>query len=165
MRGNWTPMGLFGRIFGRPDSLAGRAHDLVKVCRVVAVPAFVALAKEFSFLAQCEPAEWEFFATVAAARVALDQLKAVSAERYSVLSQIVVADLRKLDPQGEAALIDCNEFIKRGKSNADRVDLLGLWIVWNLVQRKPTLEETQAAPVIGHLVAKPMMTAWPQRPS
>jgi hypothetical protein len=130
----------------------------------MATQMFIPVIEQFKFLERCKPEEWDFFATIASVHVTLNRLNGeVAAERFKVLYPIVAEHVRKLDNQGEAALVDCQKFVMRSydKDNADHnIATLGLWVLWNVLRRQPTREEMNAAPGIGRILAEPFLGWW-----
>jgi hypothetical protein len=157
-------MGFLKTLFGKSDPLEKKADDLVAFCRIMATQMFIPVIERFKFLEHTKPEEWDFFATIASAHVALNELRSnVSPERFKHLYSIVAEHVCKLDKQGEAALADCQKFVMRSynKDNADHnIATLGLWVLWNVLRRQPTREEMNAAPGIGRVLAEPFLGWW-----
>jgi hypothetical protein len=148
------------------DPLDSQAESLVSACGILATTTFVPVIDQFTFLKTCKPEDWDFFAAVVAVNVALNTLATeVAAERFKRLDSIVAAQLNKWDRQGLAAVRDCQQFVNRAVTKGNNemqqaVQALGLWVLWNLLQRQPTDNELHAAPAIGMMLARPLQDWW-----
>jgi hypothetical protein len=174
-------MAILKNLFCKADPLEAKAGDLVNISHVMAIGWFTKVIDRYKFLERCSLQDWDFFATIASVHVALNKLiHEVSTDRFERLVPIIVAQVQKLDGQGEGALVDCQKFVMRclslekiepedcqkgmrslGKIELEKVkSALGLWVLWNVLRREPTDEEMQAAPFIGHVLAEPFFGWW-----
>jgi hypothetical protein len=157
-------MAILKNFFCKADPLEAKARNLVTLSHVMAMQWFIRLIDRYKFLERCKPQDWDLFATIASVHVALNGLTSeVSTDRCKRLFPIIVAQVQKLDPQGEAALVDCQKFVMRSpeKNEPEKIrSVLGLWVLWNVLRREPTYEEMQAAPLIGHVLAEPFFDWW-----
>ena len=153
-------MAILKNLFCKTDPLEAKAGNLVSVSHVMATQRFIRLIDRYKFLERCSPQDWDFFATIATVQVALIRLTSeVSNDQFKRLVSIIVAQVQKLDRQGEGALADCQRFAIR--NGPEEITLaLGLWVLSNVLRREPTDEEMQAAPVIGGALAEPFFDWW-----
>ncbi|WP_141701152.1 hypothetical protein [Methyloceanibacter methanicus] len=134
----------------------------------MAVATFIPVSDHYSFLKRCNSKEWDFFATAASVQAALlDLAQRVSGKRFKALHALIVSELHKWHPRGAEAVLDCQGFTHGNLDMQSPVvkdllpsDTLGLWVLWNLLQRKPTFEEAQAARGIGSALATPLHDWW-----
>ncbi|SRR6266508_1774017 len=160
-------MALLSKLFGgRADPLDSQAERLVSSCAILATASFVPIIDQFTFLRTCKPEDWDFFATVVAVNVALNNLASeVVPDRFKRLDSMVATQLNKWDAQGLATVRDCQQFVNRtvtkgGNETQQAVQALGLWVLWNLLKRQPTRDEFRAAPAIGGMLAGPLHDWW-----
>ena len=150
------------------DPLDAQAKRLVDATNILAISTFVPAVDQYPFLKQCNPNDWDFFATVASVQVGIaNLLHSVSSERFKLLYPIIAAALHKWNPQGEDAVRDCQAFIRRSLNHrsvaAENIlptDALGMWVIWNLLRRTPTREEASASRGIGGALATPIQDWW-----
>ena len=147
------------------EPLEGQAKGLVGAARLFAISAFVPLLEQYDFLGECKPEDWDFLATIGTVHVAINDLVlAVTPARFEVLySSFIFPALNNWNPHGQDAVLDCKQFVRRTLDASDEMspaDALGLWILWNLFQRKPSNEEARSAPVIGRTVASALQDWW-----
>ena len=150
------------------DPLEDQARRLVSAANILAVSTFVPFIDKYAFLKQCDPNDWDFFATAAAIHVAIASLiRSVSPERFKLLYLTITPEIHNWNRQGEDAILDCQRFIKRtldtqptGAESVLPTDALGMWIIWNLLRRAPTYEEAQASHSIGRALATSLHDWW-----
>jgi hypothetical protein len=150
------------------DPLEDQARRLVDATNILAISTFVPAIDQYPFLKQCNPKDWDFFATVASIQVGIANLiHCVPEERFKLLYPIIAAALHKWNPQGEDAVQDCQAFIRQSldpKSIAtgdiQPIDALGMWVIWNLLRRAPSRDEAQASRAIGRALAAPIEDWW-----
>jgi hypothetical protein len=152
--------------------LDSQAANLVVSCNAWAISSFIPLNDRFAFLRTCNPADWDFFATVAAVCVAVNNLArdvsagAISAERFKDLYAMVASQLRGWHVQGEDAVHDCQQFVKRTMERTEEqkhtrpAQALGLWVLWNVLKREPLDEESGAISAIGEMLSDPLHDWW-----
>lgn len=109
---------------------------------------------------------WDTLMLVGGVTVALSCLRErVTADGFMRLFSRVCRELDRYDPIGSRALEDCIAFIERSVTSAaePRVsaeDALGMWVLWNLYGRFPTLEESAPASAIGGLLSHTFSEWW-----
>jgi len=153
---------------GNLDPLYEQAKRLISAAHIAAISTFTPAAEQFDFLKECDPRDWDFFATAAVIQVALNSLAcSVSAERFKSLYTVIASEVHNWNSQGEDAILDCQSFIKHmldaEPADADRfapIDALGMWVIWNLLRREPTYAEAQASRAIGGTLATPLHDWW-----
>lgn len=156
-----------------PDPLEVRATKLVPAVRILATSSFTQLARRFPFIAEYKPHDWDFFVMAGGVSVALNALlRRVQHERFKSIYALIAPDLRQWNPQSENAIADCQRFVKHTLDGAPlqptseqplrhlAVESLGMWVLWNLMQREPTDEEAQAARSVGGLLAQSFDSWW-----
>ena len=163
-------MALWSRLRGKRDPLEQQAERLVASCNIQAVGSFVPASDQFDFLRARKSDDWDFFATVAAVNVALNNLASeVSSDRAERLNSIVTERLREWDARGAARVQECQQFVLRtmagtrtepGSVGEKAATALGLWLLWNLLRREPSFDEFHAAPAIGRMPAGPLHDWW-----
>jgi hypothetical protein len=153
---------------GNLDPLYEQAKRLVSAANILAISTFTPAAEQYDFLKECDPQDWDFFATAAIIQVALNNLaRSVSAERFKSLYAIIASEVHNWNSQGEEAILDCRSFIKRmldaepaGSESVAPIDALGMWVILNLLRREPTYAEAQASRAIGGALAAPLHDWW-----
>ncbi len=166
-------MGVISKLFCHGDSLQPQAERLVSAAKVVATTSFVPLLNDFPCLRKCNVENWDFFATAAATCVGINNLlEKISADQFrSLYNAAILPELQRWSPQGQDAVLDCQTFIKRiedanqldGEENNTTLlatDALGMWVFWNLFQRQPADEESNAARAIGQIIASQFQDWW-----
>lgn len=160
-------MTLLSKLFGRNDPLKPKAEQLVQVCSVMAIAAFIPMTKHYPFLEGHSPEKWDFYATVGAVVVGLNGLaRRLPEEKSRPLFSIILNELNKWDHQGVDAVHDCQEFAQKclvdGGNKLSPNDPIGMWVLWNMLQlqRVPTRDEANAASAIGYALAAPLHDWW-----
>jgi len=164
-------MATLSKIFRRADPLEPQAQRLVPACLVLSTSSFVPLLDNHPFLNECKVDQWDFFATAAAVFIGINNLKRhVSRRRFKSLYSVMLGGISQWNPQGEEATLDCQKFVARiidskapeqvSGDNSDATDAVGMWVLWNVLQRKPSYEEAPAAREIGLILASSLQDWW-----
>jgi hypothetical protein len=111
---------------------------------------------------------WDFFVTVAAVYVAMRALaKSVPDETFRAVGAGVFKKLDKWNPDGSRGFDDCQKFVERSlrSSGATRNDVMiedaiGMWLLWNLYGRAPTVEESAPARPLGGFLLHTFQNWW-----
>jgi hypothetical protein len=113
--------------------------------------------------------DWDFFVTVGAVCLAMIKLaKTVDRNSFEVLAGVITPQLRDWNVLGERALLDCQEFLVRtastnqpnyGESFTDH-DIVGTWVLWNLLNNQPSYEEGRVGGIIGQLLSEDLRDWW-----
>ena len=153
------------------ERLKKQATTLVPAANVAAVAAYMPLLKSFPVLSEIKPGDWDFFATVAAvymARVGMFNLPPDSA-RDDELSKVIEDQLSAWDAGGVPALEDCLRFTteRYGKlapagheSEFEGSDILGVWLVWNVLGRQPETEQECRVVRAAGIMVSPFLKWW-----
>lgn len=166
-------MGIFGELSGSKEVALGKqAADLVAAAQINATTMFVRLLDRFPVLREADVKRWDFILTVAGVFIATSRLNSLGlsdAQRES-LTDAVAQALAKWDPNGIRAFFDCKTLFE---SEYDRLavaghdpklvasDALGIWIVWNVLDRAPkTEDECKLVRVTGAMVTHAFFDWW-----
>jgi hypothetical protein len=111
---------------------------------------------------------WDFFLTVAAVVAAERSLATrVPKDTFQVVASRILERLDEWNANGSRGFEDCQQFVGRSlKSLGDRNDdvkfgdVLGMWILWNLYGRAPTLEEAGPARPLGGFLIRSFGNWW-----
>jgi hypothetical protein len=155
------------------DPVWGRADTLVQSAEINAASAFMPLRRRFSLLKTVEESQWDFFATVAGVFIASTRLSnlRLGEGREQELMDTVGARLNQWDAKnGIRAFEDCKSFFDRNfvaltnaghESQFVAADAVGLWIVWNILERAPdTNDERRLVRVIGAMIVHAFFDWW-----
>jgi hypothetical protein len=150
------------------DPLFEQASRLVTVAHTQAAASNFALLSEFPILESVPLESWDFFVTVAGVFVATTRLASFPEEREAQLTTQVVANLNEWSPRGLAGLRDCEAFFERTCEGLSKVkdpnfiaaDSLGMWIVWNVLERRPAFEDMGLVRAIGGLTIARFCDWW-----
>ena len=157
------------------DPLESQAKELVQTATLLSATSFVPLLDKYPFLSKCKAEDWDFFSTAAyvyAGLARLDCFYHLSKEQHKLLCSSIFLEINKWNPRGAEAVIDCKNFVYRTVKGCTELgvnvkylpeDSLGMWLLWNLFQRWPSLEETQAARAIGIVLAAPFADWWDEK--
>lgn len=144
-------MGIISNIFRSKNHLADRAEGLVPHAKIMAIGSFQPMSEKFDFLKTVQLDDWDYFVTVAVFFIGISRLNRIriSQRRRDELVEIAATHLLEWDRNSVAGFEDCQkffdpEFDRLSASGHDprfvAADALGLWIVWNLLKRKPSSE-------------------------
>lgn len=166
-------MNFIARLFGqRKDPLDERANNLVSAARMNATAAYASLSKQHPILLQTEINSWDFIITIAGVFIASTRLNnlRIGGDREDRLMAQVANDLNTWDQNAIGAFEDCKELFEREFDRLSAIghdpkfvasDALGLWIVWNLFNRRPhTGDEIALVRSVGALVTHAFFTWW-----
>ena len=136
------------------------SQELVWIAKTTAIASNVHFCTRFPVAAKIDPANWDFFITIASVWVALTYLNSanykISKAEIDEIWNVVNDSLVKEYPDGIRALKDCEAFMNQtlAADNKIRVDdALGCWIVWNLYGTKDLDEEqSQIIRILGDMV-------------
>lgn len=134
---------------------------------------------------------WDFFFTAACVFVALSTLdQHATQERVDSLSKLPFApspregsasksgpmktasDIiegfkEKWEHCGEAAVLDCSDFVESRMKDTKPENakdtfavLLGMWVLWNVYEEAPKASDSELAGAIGHLIATTFAPYW-----
>jgi hypothetical protein len=159
-------MGILAKLFRRPDPYLDAAKGLVPMAQLVATSIFVPLLRDYPTLHHVDLDDWDFFTTVAGVRLALVRVQETAGDKvYRRVFPAVASALVSWNPAALGALEDCYDFVGRAAetqgSESARAEETGMWVLWNLYRRSPTLEEARPARAIGDLLARPFYAWWP----
>jgi hypothetical protein len=146
-------MGLISTLLGKSDGpFDRRARTLVNSAQIQVTASYLPLVERFPLLQAAPPEQWDFFVTVAGVFIAATRLNnlGLSEPRKNHLMDKVASDLNEWNGDGIRAFEDCKALFDREYDRLTEVghdaqfvaaDALGIWIVWNLIGRRPTSEE------------------------
>jgi len=165
-------MNLLGKLV-RPEKAAlhEQLQSLLPAAQIAAKSSFNTIRKDQQFSRQMtmfDMPSWEFFVTLALVNAAL--LGLALDNRIDDVGPMVNMEVCKWNPDALRFLSDCAKFlvpaftgipVKRESSAfLDRFrDDTGMWVLWNLYGRVPTLEESQLGRCIGFFAA-PFLDWW-----
>jgi hypothetical protein len=163
-------MGILAKLLRRPDPYLDAAKGLVPMAQLVATSIFVPLLRDYPTLHHVDLDDWDFFTTVAGVQLALVRLQETAGDKtYRRVFPAVASALASWNPAAPGALEDCYDFVghaaeaptpNREGSESARAEETGIWVLWNLYRRPPTLEEARPARAIGDLLARPFHAWW-----
>ena len=152
------------------DPLQEQATRLVGSAKLQATTSLTALLDEYPVLKQVDPTQWDFFVTVGAVFIAISRLaNFVPEERTNRLTETVAENLDQWSKYGLGAFEDCKAFFERTHDGLSQdgtdptfiaSDALGSWIVWNVLERRPELEDMKLAHVIGAMTIHTFYNWW-----
>lgn len=157
------------------NRLTQNAEGLVPAAQLAAVSACIPLLDRYPFVASADPQWLDFLLSVGGVFVALSELnheagsEAAKDEARSTIERALVA----WNARGVTSIEDCTQFVDRTYDTLARTaqhqsdpkwlfaDSLGLWVVWNLLERAPeSTAETNAARAIGTILICDFKTWW-----
>lgn len=132
-------MSIIDKLFGNSDDKKGlekKANNLVDVAKMTAISTLQPLLQEFPQLAQASQLKhWNFLSTILSVQNALLHLhEYASGSVADKIKQIILDDLAKSYPQSTRFLQDLKGFLSQANSGSK--DVGGLWLLWNLTERK-----------------------------
>jgi len=169
-------MGMISKLFGSKENpLAEQARKLIGAASVFSVSLFEPTLKRFVVLEDVDVRRWDFIVTVAGVFISATRLNNLQAGtlREEKLMEIVSAQLDSWDKDGLRAFEDCKRLfeIEYDRLRATPVyqqdprflasDALGIWIVWNVLCRRPeTMEEIELVRAVGGAVTHAFFDWW-----
>jgi hypothetical protein len=149
--------------------LYDQAKHLVSFSRCIAVSSYTPFLTTGIISCDISVDDWDFFVTVGAVCLAMIKLaKTVDRNSFEVLAGVITPQLRDWNVLGERALLDCQEFLVRtastnqpnyGESFTDH-DIVGTWVLWNLLNNQPSYEEGRVGGIIGQLLSEDLRDWW-----
>jgi hypothetical protein len=146
-------MSLISKLLGKSeDPLDRQAGSLVSAAQVHATASYIPTLQRFPIVGTVPAEQWDFFVTVAGVFVAatrLNSLRLPEAREHRLMDR-VGTDLNEWSSDGIRAFEDCKALFEqefdrltglRHDPQFTTADALGLWIVWNLLRRRPTTDE------------------------
>lgn len=167
----WDRMIAEGKI-SRVDYLERQAAKLVSVAGINAIAIYEAVLDRVPIVPETKLNDWDFFVTVAGVFIAATRLHnmQIGEDREDHVLEIISRDLDSWNRNGTRAFEDCkslfeSEFDRLSSvghdSNFVASDALGIWIVWNLLGRKPqTQGEVALVRAVGALVTHAFVDWW-----
>jgi hypothetical protein len=146
-------MGLISKLLGKSaDALEPQATSLVNAAQIQATASYTSVLQRFPIVGTIRVEEWDFFVTVAGVFIAATRLNnlGLSEERENSLMDKIAANLDGWNSNGARAFEDCKALFERQYDRLVELghdqrfvtaDALGLWIVWNLLRRRPATDE------------------------
>jgi len=156
----------------RADLLFENAKLLVPAAHASAVTMFVPMLDRFPALESVDPKHWDFILTVAAVFLAATRLSGsrIGSVREEKLMEIVAQQLNVWDADGILAFEDCKTFFEiefdrlsstQHPQEFVAVDALGLWIVWNAMERQPDVQKDMIlVRTVGTIVVNGFFNWW-----
>ena len=140
---------------GKDDGLRESAERLVPSASVNAAAMFVPMLDQHPLLKKVNPEQWDFLLTVAGVFMAATRLQKAQLgdDRKQELMDVVARGLAHWSPKnGIRGFEDCKAMFKGNFDALTSIqheprfiasDAIGMWIVWNLLQRPPEAEEAR----------------------
>lgn len=160
---------------GKHDPLRETAERLVPSASVNAAAMFVPMLDEHPLLKKVNPKQWDFLLTVAGVFMAATRLQnlQIADDRKQELMDVVAHGLAHWSPKnGIRGFEDCKAMFERNFDPLTNVqhgprfvasDAIGMWIVWNLLQKPPEAqEERELARAAGASVVHTFFSWWDQ---
>jgi hypothetical protein len=138
---------------GKNDPLRGKAELLVSSAGVNAVTMFVPMVDQHPLLKKVNLEQWDFVLTIAGVFMGATRLQNLQLrdDRQRELMEVVSHSLTDWSPKnGIRGFEDCKKMFERNFDALTSIqheprfiasDAIGMWIVWNLLQRPPEAEE------------------------
>jgi hypothetical protein len=143
-------------------------EELIPTAKALAITASTSILKDqrFSrgvipFANDMEP--WDFFLTAACLEAAV--FGAAFDKKIDDLRPMIDEKVKEWNPDGLRCLADCGKFVENSLKGIplkrespafqERFrDAVGMWVLWNLHARAPTLEEARLQGVVGSMAAE-----------
>jgi hypothetical protein len=166
----------FRELLGLGDPLLKQADTLVQAAETYATETFTSLLKKFSFLREVDTKHWDFILTIVGVFIAVTSLGnlGLGENRQRKIMGKVGAKLTQWDPtNGRRAFEDCASFYERnynevtsagGEPRLVASDIVGSWIVWNILGRPPDSEEEhRLVRIVGGMTTHTFFNWWKGR--
>lgn len=168
-------MGLFFNRAKSQSELRSKAGKLVQYAHLNAIGSALPFLDEFPAARKVDPADWNFFVTIAAVFIGASRLTALklSTTAEEELMEIVVQCLTQWDNRALAAYDDCkgcfeyvfDQYEGRGVykgSGAKNLasDALGSWLMWNLFKQAPNDNELALQWALGAMTINAVFNWW-----
>ena len=160
----------------KEDPLLRQADTLVQVAEKYATGTFPPLLNKFSFLREVDKNRWDFILTIAGVFIAVTRLGNLRLDenRERQLMGKVGLKLTQWNPtSGRLVFEDCASFFERTfdalTSAGDEPpfvasDALGLWVVWNVLGRRPQSEEERGlVRTVGGMITHTFSNWWEEK--
>jgi len=146
------------------------AKTLVRMATIDFGGSLFLLLDKFPQLARVKSQEWDFFFAIGSVFAGLSDIGSRSESHKKFVRRMISDALMEWDRDGLRALEDCEGFVIRsidsistGDSEALQRHLsnfLGLWIVWNIFQKRPQDSDLELASVAGDLAFRMVAGCW-----
>lgn len=174
-------VGILKKLFIRsakhhPDLLTDAAQNLCNVARLVAVESFSGVSHQGSLFENVKPDEWDFFVTIGGVFIASAHMHFLDIpdDEKNRLSNIIFQNLAEWNQSSTMAYADCKEFYEDYYERLSKLEevnkkgaiyiasnALGLWVVWNLLDHRPTkADELKLANDIGSYIISSFSDYW-----
>lgn len=143
-------------------------EELVPTAKALAITAYTSILKDQRFSRAVavfanDLESWDFFLTAACLEAAV--FGAALDKRIDNVGPMIDKKVNEWRPDGLRSLADCGKFVenslkgiplkRESQAFQERFqDALGMWVLWNLYHRAPTLEEARPARAIGSMAAE-----------
>lgn len=143
-------MSILGGLFQpKQDPLNNKAKKLVYYANINAINLYAPLSKEFQILGVIDINDFDFFTTIAGVFIGASSLwdLDINDERQEKLTDIISESLENWNRNSIRVFTDCEKFYLsrynaiKNESQFVASDVIGSWIVWNVLRKKPESEE------------------------